>query len=69
MIETLKLMFGKKVPGPSYPDRPVINDQAFDNTNTASFHCEMCITVCPMDVLSYDNDARKEMGIVEQKSS
>ena len=31
MIDTLKVMFGKKVLGLSYPDRPVINDQAESN--------------------------------------
>ncbi|MDA0348733.1 MAG: NAD(P)-binding domain-containing protein [Verrucomicrobia bacterium] len=31
MIDTLKVMFGKKVLGPSYPDLPVIDDHAESN--------------------------------------
>jgi len=36
------------------------NGEAFDNTNSSCIHCGICISVCPMEVLSFDNDARKE---------
>ncbi len=32
------------------------NQQPFHNENTSCIQCVICITVCPMDVLSFDND-------------
>ncbi len=32
------------------------NQEPFDNTNSSCIHCGICITVCPMDVLSFDNN-------------
>jgi len=32
------------------------NQQAFSNKNSSCIHCGICVTVCPMDVLSFDND-------------
>jgi len=34
------------------------NQQAFDNTNSGCIHCGICIDVCPMDVLSFDNNGK-----------
>ncbi len=34
------------------------NQQSFSNTDTSCIQCGICITVCPMDVLSFDNNAR-----------
>jgi ferredoxin len=34
------------------------NQQSFSNDDTSCIQCGICITVCPMDVLSFDNDAR-----------
>ena len=34
------------------------NQQSFDNRNSSCIHCGICISVCPMDVLSFNNDAR-----------
>ncbi len=31
------------------------NGQEFSNKNSACIHCGICVTVCPMDVLSFDN--------------
>ena len=31
------------------------NQAEFSNKNTCCIHCGICITVCPMDVLSFDN--------------
>ncbi len=31
------------------------NQNEFSNKNTACIHCGICITVCPMDVLTFDN--------------
>jgi len=31
------------------------NQQAFDNRNSSCIHCGICIDVCPMDVLSFDD--------------
>ena len=36
------------------------NGDAFDNTNSSCIQCGICVSVCPMDVLSFDNDARKD---------
>jgi len=32
------------------------NQKEFSNKQTACIHCGICITVCPMDVLSFDNN-------------
>ncbi len=40
------------------------NQQSFGNDNTSCIHCGICVTVCPMDVLSFDND---RVGTVTQK--
>ena len=32
------------------------NQQPFSNKNTSCIHCGICITVCPMDVLSFDSN-------------
>ncbi len=32
------------------------NQQSFSNENTSCIHCGICVTVCPLDVLSFDND-------------
>jgi len=32
------------------------NQQEFSNKNSACIHCGICITVCPMDVLSFDSN-------------
>ncbi|MCH8252273.1 MAG: NAD(P)-binding domain-containing protein [Planctomycetes bacterium] len=32
------------------------NKQEFSNKNTSCIHCGICITVCPMDVLSFDSN-------------
>ncbi len=34
------------------------NQTSFDNQNSACIHCGICIDVCPMDVLSFDNSPR-----------
>jgi len=31
------------------------NQQEFSNKNTSCIHCGICVTVCPMDVLSFDS--------------
>jgi NosR/NirI family nitrous oxide reductase transcriptional regulator len=31
------------------------NQQPFDNSNSSCIHCGICIDVCPMDVLSFEN--------------
>ncbi len=31
------------------------NQEAFDNRNSSCIHCGICIDVCPMDVLSFDD--------------
>ncbi len=31
------------------------NQQAFSNINSSCIHCGICVTVCPMDVLSFDS--------------
>ncbi|MCP4501936.1 MAG: NAD(P)-binding domain-containing protein [Deltaproteobacteria bacterium] len=36
------------------------NGESFSNRETACIQCGICIDVCPMDVLSFDNTARKE---------
>lgn len=45
------------------------NGESFDNTNSSCIHCGICITVCPMDVLKFDNDARKEKSNMLSKNS
>jgi len=30
------------------------NHQEFSNKNSSCIHCGICITVCPMDVLTFD---------------
>ncbi|MCH9002888.1 MAG: NAD(P)-binding domain-containing protein [Planctomycetes bacterium] len=32
------------------------NQQEFSNINTSCIHCGICITVCPMDVLTFDSN-------------
>lgn len=32
------------------------NGEEFSNKNTSCIHCGVCISVCPMDVLSFSND-------------
>ena len=32
------------------------NGQEFSNKNTSCIHCGICVTVCPMDVLSFDSN-------------
>ena len=32
------------------------NEEAFSNKETSCIHCGICITVCPMDVLSFERD-------------
>jgi len=32
------------------------NQNPFSNENTSCIHCGICVTVCPMDVLSFDNN-------------
>ncbi len=34
------------------------NQQSFSNADTSCIQCGICVTVCPMDVLSFDNNAR-----------
>ncbi len=34
------------------------NQQSFSNVNTSCIQCGICVTVCPMDVLSFDNDGQ-----------
>jgi len=31
------------------------NQQELSNNNSSCIHCGICVTVCPMDVLSFDN--------------
>jgi NosR/NirI family transcriptional regulator, nitrous oxide reductase regulator len=40
------------------------NQQPFGNDNTSCIQCGVCVTVCPMDVLSFDND---RVGTVTRK--
>ncbi|MDH3648778.1 MAG: NAD(P)-binding domain-containing protein [Saprospiraceae bacterium] len=40
------------------------NQQAFDNTNSSCIHCGICITVCPMDVLSFDLKDSNKVAII-----
>ncbi len=40
------------------------NQQSFSNENSSCIHCGICVTVCPMDVLSFDNQRR---GTITQK--
>lgn len=35
------------------------NQQAFDNRNSSCIHCGICITVCPMDVLSFESGSQR----------
>ena len=42
------------------------NGQAFDNTNSSCIQCGICVSVCPMDVLSFDNNARKEKKVLSE---
>ncbi len=39
------------------------NQESFDNRNSACIHCGICVDVCPMDVLSFDNAPRSQEGI------
>ena len=32
------------------------NQERFDNTNSSCIHCGICVTVCPVDVLSFDRE-------------
>ena len=32
------------------------NQEPFSNENSSCIQCGICVTVCPMDVLSFDND-------------
>ncbi len=32
------------------------NQQDFSNINTSCIHCVICITVCPMEVLTFDSN-------------
>ena len=34
------------------------NQQSFSNADTSCIQCGICITVCPMDVLNFDNDGQ-----------
>lgn len=36
------------------------NQTSFDNRNSSCIHCGICISVCPMEVLSFDNNARTD---------
>lgn len=36
------------------------NQEAFDNANSACIQCGICIDVCPMDVLSFDDGPREK---------
>ena len=38
------------------------DQQAFSNEDTSCIQCGICITVCPMDVLSFDNDKPSRLG-------
>ena len=40
------------------------NQQSFSNETTSCIQCGICITVCPMDVLSFDNDGQ---GTISRK--
>lgn len=37
------------------------NQESFGNENTSCIQCGVCVTVCPMDVLSFDNDRTPEI--------
>ncbi|MDH3592758.1 MAG: NAD(P)-binding domain-containing protein, partial [Planctomycetota bacterium] len=37
------------------------NQEPFDNTNTSCIHCGICIDVCPMNVLSFDDGRERSM--------
>ena len=43
------------------------NQENFSNKNTACIQCGICITVCPMDVLSFQNGGVKVNGDVVDK--
>jgi NosR/NirI family nitrous oxide reductase transcriptional regulator len=46
------------------------NQQPFDNSNSACIHCGICIDVCPMDVLSFENsDGSAVKLILDGRSS
>ena len=36
------------------------NQEPFDNRNSSCIHCGICIDVCPMDVLSFDDSPREQ---------
>ncbi len=38
------------------------NQERFSNDNTACIQCGICVTVCPMDVLSFDKRGRVELN-------
>ena len=41
------------------------NMQPFDNSNSACIHCGICIDVCPMDVLSFENSDGSAVKLIE----
>ena len=40
------------------------NQQPFDNSNSACIHCGICIDVCPMDVLSFENSDPRAVDLI-----
>ncbi len=45
-----------------------MNQQAFDNTNTSCIQCGICITVCPVDVLTFGSWQDKKAQLVQIQS-
>jgi len=43
------------------------NQERFSNKNTSCIQCGICITVCPMDVLSFQNGGVQVNGDVVDK--
>ncbi len=41
------------------------NQEPFDNANSACIQCGICIDVCPMDVLSFDNGKTKDEKLLQ----
>ena len=39
------------------------DQQPFSNQNTSCIHCGICVTVCPLDVLSFDNNGQGTVSL------
>ena len=43
-----------------------LKQETLDNATSSCIGCGICVTVCPMDTLSFDKDAKVSLPVVER---